>query len=307
MHALPDASVFSRADLRTRGWPDSTIDRAVRSGRLVRLRRGFYCTAVAGGHDALARAAAAACAGSVISHRSAVLAHGLPLLVPPHRPDLTVPPRHTGDVRHALLHRARLDPEDVVVIRDAPYTAVARSLVDLARTVPVAAGVVSFDAALHAGMTTGLAVRAVIDGCRTWPYITRARNVMELADPLAESPLESVSRLVFLRLGLPRPRLQAVVRDRRGAHLGRCDFYWDEYGVVGEADGRAKYTDREVLTAEKLRQEALEEVGLVTVRWGWDDTRFRRAELQRRIERAFERGRRRDASGFPRLWCVDPP
>ena len=25
--------------------------------------------------------------------------------------------------------------------------------------------------------------------------------------------------------------------------IGRLDFYWDEFGVVGEADGRAKYDD----------------------------------------------------------------
>jgi hypothetical protein len=129
---------------------------------------------------------------------------------------------------------------------------------------------------------------------------------VRLADARAESPLESVSRLVLRWAGLPTPDLQVTLFDEYGVPVGRGDFYWDEFGVVGEADGRTKYDDRSVLTREKLRQERLEDLRAVVCRWGWDDAVYARGALQARVARAFERGRARDRSGLPRLWSIAP-
>lgn len=310
MRPLPTDDVFTRADARDLGWTDSAISRAVRSGRLVRLRRGHFAISSAQPPDpwAAARAAAMACGGSVISHRSAALAHGLPLLTPPPtRPDLTVQPRRTGDVAGALLHRAGMPSEDVVDVAGISVTSVARTLIDLGRTVSVAAAVVTIDAALQRGLTDKEELLGVLNRCSNWPRARRAASAVTLADGRAESPLESLSRLAMRHESLPAPQLQAVIRDEYGNFVARCDFYWDEYGVFGEADGRGKYDQRSVLTAEKVRQEMLENLGLVGVRWGWHDVQYRRHLLGHRIRRGFERGQLRDASGFPRRWSVDDP
>ena len=82
------------------------------------------------------------------------------------------------------------------------------------------------------------------------------------------------------------------------------DFYWDEFGVAGEADGRGKYDDRDVLSAEKDRQEDLENLRLAVTRWRWEHATMRRAGLRTRILAAFERGRARDRSGLRREWSV---
>ena len=239
----------------------------------------------------------------MISHRSAALMHGLSLLLPPPtRPDLTVQPRRTGDVQDALLHRATLRPQDVVLIDGAPVTSVARTVVDVARHVPTIAGVVTADEALHKELAAADEIAEVLAMCRSWPRIGRARTVVRLADGRSESPLESYSRLVILRLGLPSPRLQVAIYVD-GWFAGRVDFYWDDVGVAGEADGRSKYDGRQVLTAEKVRQEQMEDPGVVFARWGWLETRQPQL-LQRRLLRAFDRGRRRDRSGFPRQWSV---
>lgn len=103
---------------------------------------------------------------------------------------------------------------------------------------------------------------------------------------------------------LPAPMLQARIRDECGRFVARVDFYWPEFGVVGEADGAMKYTDRTVLIAEKHRQEALEELGLIVVRWSWDDVIHRPRVLQTRLARAFERGQLRDRSGFHAGWSA---
>jgi hypothetical protein len=309
MRALPPASVFTVAEAHTLGWTHSALRHAVSAGRLRRVRRGVYTSLDVITPIAMAVGAVRSVAGAVISHCSAVLLHGLPLLhQPPARPDLTVPPDGTGDTTRARLHRATLLPGEVELIDGVPVTTVARTLIDLARRVSVGAAVVTIDAALNRSLVTYEELLEVIDRCRGWPNIRRAARAVQLSDPAAESPLESVSRLVIvLRLSLPRPRTQAIILDENGSFVGRCDFYWDHVGVFGEADGRSKYDGRDVLTGEKLRQEDLENLGLVGVRWGWRDLRYDQPRLRRRIENAFERGRLRDASGLPRKWSVGNP
>jgi hypothetical protein len=105
-------------------------------------------------------------------------------------------------------------------------------------------------------------------------------------------------------LRLPASDLQPVAIDQYGYAAGRLDFYWDEFGVAGEADGRSKYDTRQVLTAEKERQERLEDHGLVFVRWGWSDVVHRPQLLRSRLRSGFDRGTARDRSGFPRLWSI---
>lgn len=215
-----------------------------------------------------------------------------------------MPPTGTGDLTSALLHRATLPAHDVVIRYGVPVTSVARTLVDLARHRPLATAVAAMDFALREHMVTGDEIAATMLDCRNWPGIKRARRAVRLVDPRAESVLESVSRLVLGWLRLPVPEPQQRIADERGFIIARCDFYWDEYGVVGEADGRDKYSAREVLTKEKDRQEQLEDLGIVAVRWGWRDVTRAPQLLRHRVSRGFERGRLRDRSGFPRQWSL---
>ena len=64
---------------------------------------------------------------------------------------------------------------------------------------------------------------------------------MELASPLSDSPGESVSRVQFLRYGVPQPEQQFHLVDHTGELVGIADFYWKEYRHLGEFDGKAKY------------------------------------------------------------------
>jgi hypothetical protein len=112
---------------------------------------------------------------------------------------------------------------------------------------------------------------------------------------------------VIQRLRLPLPVPQSEISAVHGSFIGRVDFYWDEFGVAGEADGAGKYDLAPTsLLEEKRRQEALEGAGVVVTRWGWDELR-RPWELGRRLTAAFERGQARDRSGSHRKWSVAPP
>ncbi|WP_374009683.1 hypothetical protein [Leifsonia sp. LS-T14] len=109
----------------------------------------------------------------------------------------------------------------------------------------------------------------------------RALDVIDLADERSGSPLESVSRLAMHTAGVPQPELQTPFRDAAGL-IGYVDFYWSDFGVVGEADGDLKYLDPalrggrtadRVVLDEKIREDRLRALGLRVVRWRWATAR----------------------------------
>ena len=65
--------------------------------------------------------------------------------------------------------------------------------------------------------------------------------------------------------------MQVVIVDDGGNVIARVDFLWEEFGLVGECDGRIKYSDRDALYSEKRREDAIRQRGLGMVRWGSPD------------------------------------
>ncbi|GAB3958005.1 hypothetical protein GCM10027614_74570 [Micromonospora vulcania] len=70
-------------------------------------------------------------------------------------------------------------------------------------------------------------------GRRGWRPLLRA---VDLADPGAESPQESRTRVRLVLAGLPKPETQWVVADH-GRFVARLDLAWPEYKVAVEYDG----------------------------------------------------------------------
>lgn len=94
----------------------------------------------------------------------------------------------------------------------------------------------------------------------------------------SESPGESRSRALIHDLGFKPPSLQVPIQTDNGTY--RVDFCWEEAKVIGEFDGRVKYFDdrvlngrdpRQVLYAEKQREDALRRAGWIIIRWTWQD------------------------------------
>jgi hypothetical protein len=129
-------------------------------------------------------------------------------------------------------------------------------------------------------------VQATLDDSAEWADLGRARRAVALLDARSESPLESLSRAVFLEHGLPAPDLQVEFRPRPNL-IYRADFYWRDQRVIGEADGMAKYDQPGALRAEKIRQEGLEDLGLRVVRWTWRDIFVDTDTTIRKLRRAL--------------------
>ena len=129
-----------------------------------------------------------------------------------------------------------------------------------------------------------------------WPGVKRARRVVAFLDGRSESAGESASRVRLVQQGLPCPDLQREICDADGRLVGRVDFCWDEERTVGEFDGKQKYgrllqpgqTIEEVVYAEKVREDALRDLGWQVVRWLWRDL-YRNGVLRDRVRRAFAR------------------
>jgi hypothetical protein len=286
----------------------------VRRGQLVRQRYGTYATAAAvaaaGDDDALRHAlnVRAVLAGSsrgdtVASHESAALIYGLPLLKPPPAGMVSVtrPPgayrgRSVPDVR---FHSATLPAGHVTTEHGVPVTTIARTIIDLARTLPFMDAVVVTDQAIHALRTSQPQLDEAIQACQGWPGLDQARRVAGFSNGQAESPLESCARVVFDAYGLPPPELQAAVPvglrvDADGTvtaddyHDFRVDFLWRDTKTVAETDGLMKYSSGREAIRERRRDRLLREAGYKVVHITWAELFSNPQRIIDRIRHAFE-------------------
>jgi hypothetical protein len=274
----------------------------VRQGVLVRVGHGVYARATLAakvegnpaGEQALSLASvlAGGLPGVVGSHESAAIIHGLDLLGR-RQSGLTVTHRpgagSAGGRPGVRVHLAALPPGHVIRWSGVPVTSVARTVVDLARTSSFQAGVVVADSALRGKLTTKAELGTVLADCARWPGLTRARQVVEFSDPLSESALESLSRVVFREQGIAPPALQQWVGGDEGV-IGRADFLWEQFGTIGEADGALKYADPQRAIAQLRRDARLREAGFQVVHFTWDDITRTPGRVAAALREAFKRG-----------------
>jgi predicted transcriptional regulator of viral defense system len=301
---LPDAISKKRVMAASRwnaiGVAPHLVRSLTKSGDLVRIRQGVYATKSAvrwAGADAtrlhvLRVLAARATVGhhAVASYHSAAILHHLDLPGWPSHDTvtLTLPPdRPWNRARPAgvVFHSADLPKEHLAKLYSLPLTTVARTVADLARTLPFTDAVVVADSALHQEKATKAELSAVLDTTTRWPGVKQARRVVEFADERAESPLESAARVVFDQFGLDPPELQATIFTPNDAF--RVDFLWREHEVIVEADGLAKFDDRRTAITQFDRDRHLRDVGYKVVHFTWKEL-FETPELViRRIREAI--------------------
>jgi hypothetical protein len=151
-------------------------------------------------------------------------------------------------------------------------TTVARTVADLARTLPFMDAVVVADSALSQEKTTKPELEQILKQFATgWPGVRQARRAIEFADERAESPLESAARVVFAEAGLEPPELQVTIHGEQVPFAARVDFLWRAQKVVAEADGLVTYNDRRDLLDERERDHQLREAGYTTVHFTWEE------------------------------------
>jgi hypothetical protein len=254
------------------------------AGKLVRLRRDVIvgaCHVQRGerdkriAHEIALRSWLLTFPDAVASHESAAVAGRLPLFELPVWPIAT---RAQGAWRGGASGRIRIAPlpeHHLTVVADVPCTTTPRTVVDIAKSASLRHAAVIGDAALRAG-TTPQQLLQMLDEVATWADVGRARLAIPFLDARSESPLESLSRVVMHEFELPPPDLQKLVQGASGK-WHRVDFYWEQWRLIGEADGKVKYlgvladgpSPEEAVWQEKQREGDLRDADYRFVRWNY--------------------------------------
>ncbi|MEU4775252.1 DUF559 domain-containing protein [Micromonospora sp. NPDC023644] len=269
--------LLTRAMLRGSTWqrlfPDVYVHRNAQSASDHRL----WCDA----------AALLLPAGAAIAGASAAYLWGVDLLVR-DAPVSVLLPRSARLRPHPRLSvtRSTLPESDLTSFGGLPVTTPLRTAFDLGRQRPRAEALVAVDALLHRRVVKLPALRAYADAQPRWPGLPLLREVLALAEPLSESPMESRLRLLLLDAGLPPPTAQHDVRDATGRFVGRVDLAWPELRVAVEYDGD-HHRERAHFRQDVARLNALRAAGWVVLRFTADDVLRYRTRTVRLVTAAL--------------------
>lgn len=185
---------------------------------------------------------------------------------PPCDPiEATLPANSHARTRAGIrLRRARLPESDVIVRRGLRVTTPLRTVTDLASRRDITEAVVAIDMATHAKLTDLATLTHFVQTHAGRKGVKKLRRALALADPGAESPMETRLRLQLVMAGLPPPSTQIELRDSSGSLLGRADLYYPEMRLVIEYDGEGH---RDRMVADLRRQNALLNAGFHLLRF----------------------------------------
>jgi hypothetical protein len=277
---------------------ERALARRLARGELVRIRPGVYLAAeVWQSYDFDARyrarvfaAAEVTRAATVFSHDAAAALLRLPGLGPWPKRVNVLGPAASGGRSSPGIHRLS-GPEDPEAIRINQFavTSLARTVIDVSARSDFTRAVCMIDAALRPAQkhdfrhlhglpaTDTARICELMASLAPFPGLARAKLAIQFGDGRSGSIGESISRVQMHLLGFPAPILQAPFYDSEGL-IGYSDFYWPEFGLIGEFDGRVKYGDayyarghlpEEVVWAEKLREDRLRRQVRSLARWDW--------------------------------------
>jgi hypothetical protein len=310
LFTLSTDQVFLRRHALAHGYDDKDLRTAMRAGVISRVRHGAYVPAqVWAGADDLTRHRLRAHAvlrshdsRLALSHTSAAVEHGLRL----YRPDLRrihvtsldgSIARSTPEITY---HTGSCRDDDLRLVNDQLVIEPIRAGIEAASLSGVDEGVVVLDSVIDLKMGTLDDIHRRFRELTGQPYCRKLQVVVRLVREGANSMAESLGRQLMWRQHLPEPVLQFEVYDEHGVLVGRCDWAWPEYGLLGEFDGIQKYTRlrregesiEETIVREKTREDALRELtGWLMVRIIWREL-FTPAVTAARIRAQLQRGAR---------------
>ncbi|MEV4421369.1 type IV toxin-antitoxin system AbiEi family antitoxin domain-containing protein [Patulibacter sp. NPDC049589] len=227
--------VISRSQLRSLGFSDGQVDRAIAAGRLHPVHRGVFAL----GHDRLSAtgrisAAVLACgAGAAAGYRSAAAIWSVRPSSNP-RVEVVIPRRSALSRSGIVVHcHAAVEPDEVTTLDGVPVTTVGRTMLDTAAVLgrdPLRSAIKQAEVLrlfdlfevrkLLARHPRHRGARALGEVLRSWTDPARTRSDLEL-EFLA----------VCARHGLPRPLMNGTFEGLE------IDALFPDHGVAVELDG----------------------------------------------------------------------
>lgn len=297
----PTGKLWRTDELTDLGYGSRSIKSLVGSGSLVRLRYGCYIRASvweaqsAGVRSrqliyAHAHGTRTTSTGQfAYSHTSAARLHCLYLWKVDHLIHLLqrVNPSSERHGRDVKCHTRPFSDDEILTLNGLRVTSLERTAADCAMMLTYQQSLIVMDHALRLGADRSL-LQGMADSLDGRRGIRTFRRALENADARSESPGETLTRELILRLGIKAPTPQFEVTSSIGRH--RLDFAWKKEKVALEFDGKVKYFDfkrtDEVLLEERQRENALTEEGWKFVRIVWKDL-FNEARFRYRVLHAL--------------------
>lgn len=272
LEARSDDRVFTLEEARQQGFTWETL----RGSRLSRPFRGLRSLSAndATLYDRAVSYAARLRPDERFSHTTALALFGCPVRVPLHAPaDVEIPVGFSQvRARGVRGHRRRrvehpyccAVPESLELL---PTVQPLRAVLQAANELPFTELLVALDHLLlddehrydphlriFAEDLSAFAERAAGPGCR------RFRQAATLARQGAESRMETLSRMIGVRAGMPQLSLQHAVFDSRGRRIGRFDLADEETMQIFEYDGEhhrlvGKQFRKDLLRLDRARDE----------------------------------------------------
>ncbi len=295
--ASSQGGVFTRRQCYQLGMTDDEIRPHLAGGEWRVVRRGAYVARESGRSSGPAEPLALQDRAAhllmerphVMSHDSAARALGIPMLHPSvdlvHVTRDGVGGSRTSDgVKH---HLTRVELADTVTVDCLEVTGPARTALDLAREHGLVGGVIALDHVLARG-TSRLVLHRELEVMWSWRHVRTVRNAVDLADPGAESPAETLARLLLVEMGYEVDTQWPISCHGRlfwtdlrvGRHMVEVEGVGKLLAVA--EGGSAVRPTREVVRAREDRERLIRAEGLGVSRLGWDDLFGRRRDHTRR-------------------------
>ena len=276
-------------------WPFRGAE-AVASGALSqRQLKAFYTAVYPGVYvprwvelSAIQRARAAwlwSRRSGVVSGLSASAMLGTKWIEPTHPAEVVHSNRRAPDM--LTVHTDALAAGETLSVDGMRVTTAARTAFDLGRRLPVTEAVQRVDALMNA---TGLAageIERVMDAHPRVRGRKTLRRALALVDGGAESPYETLTRLILVRAGLPAPPTQVPVIDGHGFVVAYVDMGWRDLRVAVEYDGAQHWTDPRQRRRDIERLADLDALGWIVIRVSSDMLRMP-ATIVARVRSALE-------------------
>jgi hypothetical protein len=188
-----------------------------------------------------------------------------------------------------LIARAEtLSAGEVVEVDGMPVTSAARTAFDIGRhTVSRLSALQRLDALANATDVKLVDIETVMTSHPGARGLPRLRGVLPLVDGGAESPQETLARLILLEAGLPVPQTQMEVYNAYGEFVARVDLGYEDVRVGIEYDGPQHWTDPAVRQRDIDKQVELADLRWRMVRVSRDLLKYRRATYVHRVAAAL--------------------
>lgn len=288
---------FTTASARSAGVTDDVL----RGQRFRRLFRGVYVLAeMEVEFVTWVRAALLVLPkDAVVSHVSALRLYGFDVgnRWPLHFSTRTsTHTRQRGITTHRRL--GNLTPHHV---RGLPVTSPDRTLIDIATKVRFVELVQAIEWMIHAKLTS---LDMVASRAESWHLdgVRRVRRVLAWVREGAESPMETVLRLMIVFARLPEPLCNVDIRDSSGRFLARGDLVYVQFLVVVEYDGWQHERDGRQRQRDLVRREALEASGWRVIVVTSEDLKSKTTVVRRVHDALIARGYDGRPPQFNAMW-----